>query len=294
VDPLTCTGQNKSIRRLSWLPLHTDLSCRLQQDGHIELYLDDKTHPRIDASQARRLFWPDNMETARDANLVIFPSINSKLNDLISTQGYLLPSTASGESFKLFSQGADFLYGMLFHRTLAIQEDIVGGSLVGLRSALAVDGPVDGPFFSISLVSETSDFADLHPTKSQEIICLELLLSHALGDCRVYVLSDQRLLTMALDCTATTIAYQIGSDTTFFRALALASRARFAFIGARSGLSDLLLESIEYNRRMKQWKLGRDPPVFLDLAKCSLVEPMRDAAQAGDTQDSTAVSVDAV
>lgn len=109
--------------------------------------------------------------------------------------------------------------------------------------------------------------------------------------CDVYLISDSNMTQLLLEdwltkqnCSMDIADHTIDAITTeqtvesaevrgriqFFQELDWASMARTAFVGhAKNTLSHILLERIEYKRRMEIRKLGRDPPIIPTLAKCT-------------------------
>jgi hypothetical protein len=199
--------------------------------------------------------------TERDAHIITVRSTHRQ-----SMQTFMSTHSSRTIAGKLYAQGIDFLYGMLFHRIFSLN----------LESNDTPDTWADPSSLSVLV-----RFADNGPGLLREIRCLQSVLSAMDKPCSVLLLSDRvsaltgvEMWLASRNCSAITLTeLEPVSERAFFQRVFLASKARSGFIGNHSTLSNLLLEWIEYGRRIETWKLGRDPFAIQDLPKCSLAEP---------------------
>jgi hypothetical protein len=163
---------------------------------------------------------------------------------------------------KLYSQGADFLYGMLFHQTFTFKASIS-------------DSFLDPSMNSVALHSTDND-SDSDSMTSRSIECLESLFQGTDKPRHVIALSNQNATVlsrlqewMPRDCSMSTVGAESTSISNYLQAVSEASTARSGFVG-HSNATSHVLEWLEYGRRMETWKLGREPFQISDLPKCSL------------------------
>lgn len=202
--------------------------------------------------------------------------------DLISSNVDVAPLDDS-KIEKLFSEGADFLYGMLFDNAFELSPQVRGAMPEGLSS--------DRSYRSIALqqfsVSRSKQDA------SAEIQCLESVLKtsnplisqyEVIPPCQIFVSSDRkyeppaRVTDWLLEnkCSVWKANPLNGPDDGlellhYFQDAALLSKARSAWIGyEQDAENNLILELIEYYRALEVWKLGRDPPLPTHLSTCIL------------------------
>ena len=242
-----CNGQEHVLQIKSWIPRNANMTF----DNSMEVHLLDSKD-----------FAFQRNGTERDAHIITVRSIHRhSMQTFMSTHG----SRTTAE--KLYAQGIDFLYGMLFHRIFSLN----------LESNDTPDIWPDPSSLSVLVRFENGDFG---PSLSREIQCLQSVLPAIDKSCSVLLLSDRLSALTGVEkwlasrnCSAITlIEPEPVSERASFRRVFLASKARSSFIGNRSTLSNLLLEWIEYGRRIETWKLGRDPFAIQDLPKCTLAE----------------------
>jgi hypothetical protein len=249
------------LQPTKWLPSYDEWVGRIHVQDTIHLSL---TKESSDENNALNVYWPDHVDSVMEAQIVTFPTVPSKAENLLSTD--LIPSNWSRMiSRNLYAQGADFLYGMLFFQAFQLGSDV--------RSALPEGFNVDPDS------SQTIALYSQHGNNSaEEIRCLESIVDHSLP-CHVYIMSyrsDETLDQLqswlsSRNCTAWTKRAIDGTKAGFFQDLNFVSKARSAYIGhSTTNSSDLLLEWVEYQSQMETWKQGRYPPLHPKLAKCIL------------------------
>lgn len=247
-----CNGQDHVLQVKSWIPRNANMSF----DNIMEVQLDSKD------------FAFQRNGTEQDAHVITVRSTRRhSMRDFISTHG----SRTTAE--KLYAQGVFFLYGMLFHRIFSL-------NLTSNNTPKTWADP------SILVPFEKGDNGHgLLP----EIQCLQSILSVAVDrPCSVVFLPD-RLSTLTVvekwlasrNCSVVTLTNKPASERDFFQRVFLGSKARSGFIGNHSAVSNILLEWIEYGRRIETWKLGRDPFVIEDLPKCASAEPRQNVRPMG-------------
>jgi hypothetical protein len=254
-----CNGQDRVLQVKSWIPRQANLAAHVSLDNVMEVHLDSKDFA-----------FQGNDTTERDAHLITIRSTHRhNMRTFISTHG----SRATAE--KLYAQGIDFLYGMLFHRIFSLN----------LSSNHTPKIWADPSTLSVAVRSENADDG---PSLLREIQCLQSILPEIDKPCSVLLLSDRLSALTGVEewlasrnCSAITLTTEPASERDFFQRVSLASKARSGFIGNRSALSDLLIEWIEYGRRIETWKLGRDPFVIRDFPKCALDEPTSERSADG-------------
>ena len=291
VKYLDADGQNDEkcepkLNLIPWLPNFAHWSEHFNLSKPVFLHLNQSF-----SGNSASLYWPDNVALVSNIPLVVFPSSPRKIVDFPSGLQRLFDSDQSRRAIaNLYDQGADFLYGMLFARTFQFEEAVQGNTQIGVnappllaRTIIAINSVHREP---------NNDGSDI----SSEIKCLEsYLLVHSKtretpAPCHVYLISDRNETLTKLqswlksyNCTAWSTLNTLKSESTwkresqsptlnFFENLRFVSNARFRFIGHVDPSSDLLVESIEYQRRMEVWKQGRDPPLLPTLNKCTLEE----------------------
>jgi hypothetical protein len=238
-----CNGHEHVLQVKSWIPRKANVS----YDNIMEVHLDSKDFERNG--------------TERDAHIITVRSTHRhSMRTLTSTHG----SRTTAE--KLYGEGIDFLYGMLFHRIFSLNLE-------------SNDTPTTWPDPSSISVLLPFENGDDGPNLLREIQCLQSVVPTIDRPCSVLFLSDRLSALTGVEkwlasrnCSVITLTNEPASERAFFQRAFLASKARYGFIGEHSGLSNLLLEWIEYGRRIETWKLGREPFAIQDLPKCTLAE----------------------
>ena len=275
--PNTKEECDRVLTRASWIPSYDEWATPLGLDNQEPVLLSHwTTHPKDVGKHA----WigGDEKYAGIDENEhspeVIFPPMVGKKTWIKKRENreYLLHTySARKTSDRLVEEGVEFLYGMLFRHTFQINDEIVNNS---------TDASTP---FSIALHSRHSNDSKDGFNIEHEIQCLKLMLKNATTlPCQVYLLSDRPQTLIRLrkwlhenypNCTAHVADHSVDrswraehgpwAGQGYFQDLALAIRARDGFIGTvRSNTggyrssSDLVLELIEYDRRMEAYRDG--------------------------------------
>jgi hypothetical protein len=206
-----------------------------------------------------------------ESTVAVFPYVqqtipqNSSLLDMIvSNKTDFSPEQAG----MLYSQGVDFLYGMLFHETFSFQSIVLekNGAELETRDPTA-----------LMLTFYIASDQDVDTGRA----CLNTLLLEDTRPCHVFVIAeDQQTLPPLENCSTVALNRQSFNYTyddplekinfLFFQDMTYAAdRARSGFIGkAGSSKSALIRERMEYLRRVDTWKLGRIPPILPVFRMC--------------------------
>jgi hypothetical protein len=205
--------------------------------------------------------FPERNGTERDAHIIIVRSTHRH-----SMRTFTSTHSLQGTAEKLYAQGIDFLYGMLFHRIFSLNIE-------------SNDTPTTWPDPSSISVLVPFKNGDDGPNLLSEIQCLQSILPTVDRHCSVILLSDPLPALTGVEkwlasrnCSVITLTNEPATERAFFQRALLASKARSSFIGEHGALSKLLLEWIEYGRRIETWKLGRDPFTIPNLPKCLMVD----------------------
>jgi hypothetical protein len=258
-----CNGQDHVLQVKTWIPRNAKMSF----DNIMEVHLDDSKD-----------FAFQRNSTERDARIITVRAIHRH-----SMQTFILTHGSRTTTEKLYAQGIDFLYGMLFHRIFSLNLEWN-------------DTPTTWPDPSSISVLVPFENRDDGPTLLREIQCLQSVLPTIDRPCSVLLLSDHLSALNGVEkwlasrnCSAITLTNEPKSEKAFFQRVFLASKARSGFIGNHSTLSNLLLEWIEYGRRIETWKLGRDPFAIQDLPKCTLAEPGSERSADGISSENSLI-----
>ena len=208
--------------------------------------------------------------------VLVFPVCHFKywqLRDPQLQKSLLLTDGARERANKLYSYGADFLFGMFHRYTFAFS------------SALLASIPVpalhdESQLYTIGLHSRHR-FVGLDGCNiGRETACLDMILSgrqDRSAPVRVNIMSDRPCTVTRLsswlqerNCSVLTTEHSKPSPDYirehgpnagigFFQDLALVSTARSAIIGMTRTSSDLLRELVVFQHMMEAWKLGSNP-----------------------------------
>jgi len=323
-DPRVCWTANRVedcdmvLKRAPWIPSFEEWKTQLLHQEPVELSFW-ATHPHMLANvtwagQQQRMnhtftdfhyvggrkhpWHPEEehslgVDADHEKETIIFPIMLSKYNDLQNPEyrNHLLTTEDARErARKLYSEGPDFLYGMLFRHAFTIRPDILGK---GVSDNALLKRPqeqhdrhqeVQGIAFNITErylptnVYSVALHSRHHQPKNEghnvrrEMSCLKRVLRNRSpgSECHVYLMSDrlptlerlQQWLKKKANCTGLVARHDTGhglrsehgpfAGLGFFQDLALVTKARDAFIGsARRSSSDLIRELIEYDRRIE-------------------------------------------
>lgn len=270
------------LKRADWIPRYDDWVLRM-----------DLIHPPVPIPiDVHRLQYDEMHQT------VIFPQIPdlAETNQHIVRQqwrddplnrkefrSYLLEMGAEQKTIagKLYNNGVNFLFGMLFRETFTLQDAYAPASAFPDSSGL-----------TIALHSRHIVVGDDGSFVPSEMKCLQSLIKKLSGRtesnvCRVYLMSDRQetisILSQWLrqrNCTPISVTHgeqgvvmrsEHGPWTGigFLQDLASTSLARTAVVGdVRRSSFMLLVELIEYDRLIQAWKEGKSE--ISDLEICEL------------------------
>jgi len=211
-------------------------------------------------------------------------------------------------SDQLNSLGTDFLFGSLFRYSFDLSRHMKESAAVNSVVASDADdrkstSTVPSVPYTVALhsrhIDEQLDGCDI----SREKRCMNRLLANSIRPpaddqnaggvdraprpCVVKLMSDRQCTINEMtawlernDCAVEVASHETTTDylsehgpfagAGFFQDLALASTARSAFVGLSRSSSDLLLELIEFNRKVQAWRSGLDPRQLPDVDKCIL------------------------
>lgn len=192
--------------------------------------------------------------------------------------------TSWGRTFakNLHVLGSDFLYGALLRYSFDFAEDIRAEADQYNREPNASQ-----PGFSVALHSRHIHEPDNGCDIAKEVKCFESIKRDADLPCRVVIMSDrqctldrlQQWLEGTKHCRVMIASHANATNlyrkehgpfagTGFFQDWALAATTRSAFIGPFRSSSELVLETIEWERHMEAWRDGQDPALLSSIKYC--------------------------
>jgi hypothetical protein len=298
---------DRILQRASWIPsykewnriLKLDPPVRMQHDGNRANYpemwqrLDREERVADDLSgyqvirPALRMWGLSKELEVSDGVLLLTNHYTAKY----LSQFYGMDLLHDNERVQaLYSQGASFLYGMLFRESFGFTEQFLetvtedwyqqsGNSTVVSRPWDWKTLRTDPSVYTIGLHSRHVLSANDGSDVQNEIKCLDYLLGTRENDkvpCTVYIMSDRpktidnlRTHLLQRNCSVV-VAAQImdpevndtGKKTEehgpfagagFFRDLVVVAQARSAFIGSVRSSSALVDELMDYGRRTEAW-----------------------------------------
>jgi hypothetical protein len=166
----------------------------------------------------------------------------------------------------LFSNGTDFLFGMLFYEFFLFSDEV-------LIPAVGKTRLFDPSMLSLTLYIEDTMWDD------DKMNCLENIILEDTRPCQIYTIADidmtgHRESSLLDRCSFISLPLSqasVDKDLNFFRQLHFASNngpSGFVRIGPASAKANFIRERIEYLRRHEAWRLGRIPPNLPDLLTC--------------------------
>ena len=201
----------------------------------------------------------------RESTAVVFPydlRMTLQNSSLVST----VSKTKSGLSRRrmkmLYSEGTDFLYGLLMEKSIVIRDNVTQVSAPALQ-------PPDPA--ALSLAVHISLSQDVETARE----CLKTILSNETRSCQLFVVNEYQEQTPHLETNCTffwgNYSAPIHKNLRFFHDMAFATDyARAGFIeSSDSSRSTLIRERIEYSRRFAAWRSGRIPPILPEFLSCS-------------------------
>jgi len=293
----TVAGCDAILSRAPWIPSYDEWKDLLEtsfdrplEPLELPFY---STHP-TSVVNSRYPWGPGNDESSfgvdvkfQQESLVIFAQTRFKfsfLKDVEHRQILLHSKWARDTAKKLYSLGTDFMFGALQRYSFDLTEHI--------RESIPKSDPMslsNSDSYSVALHSRHIDVELDGCDISREIKCMSKLLKHKddRKPCRVALMSDRQCTITRLsnwlqdhDCVPEVASHETRADylsehgpfagAGFFQDLALASTVRSAFVGMRRSSSDLVLELIEFNRKMDLWRADFDLTTLPDMDKCML------------------------
>lgn len=277
------------LARADWIPSYDEWAPQWALDQPVELPFYS-THPR-QIVNGRYPWGPGNDEKVfgvdvkyDDRQVVVFAQTRFKITFLEEdgTLATLLHSREAREkASSLYSLGADFLFGMLLRESFSLTRAIQASVPESFQAASPAST------YSVALHSrhilEQMDGCDI----GREQKCIrQLLPSVGARRCQVLLMSDRSCTIERMggwlqeqNCEVVVANHDTHKDylsehgpfsgAGFFQDLALASMAKSAFIGLHRSSSDLVLEMIEFNRRLDEWRHGEDPAIE-EVSHCIL------------------------
>ena len=271
------------LRRVSWLPSYDEWSERLvahdvftqEEFIPVPLLTDDKnlSQWQQDEQNVRVALYPQISDVLAERSDIARSAWSNHPMDKKDYQKYIMELDQATQATvgHLYSDGKEFLYGMLYSNLFTLLEPAVP-KLVNSSNANTTYE------ISLALHSRHTVAADDGSYISDELKCLEKMLPHLDKpyDCRVYLMSDRQAtidkltgwLVHERNCTVVTAEQHEtsgSSDTVqehgpwagigFLQDLDLTANARHGVIGDKHRSSTaLLLELVEYRRRLVAWK----------------------------------------
>lgn len=274
------------LARAEWIPGYDEWSEKLGLDSPFQIPYH-ATHPvtvpwdRFPWHEGDEKLFGVDVNGKYPQQVVIFGEGRFKFNFLEQSQirdKLLITSVARERSAMLHELGVDFLYGMLFRYSFDFAH-------VPRRGLIKQQNQAES--FSIGLHSrhmyEKDDGCDIHG----ELECLEKSIKDSNRTIEVNIMADRvctierlRLFLSTRNLTVTVAAHDEGKSyhaehgpfagAGFFQDLALVSQSRSLFIGTKRSSSALLLELMEFNRKLNWWKAGNDLSTVGSIQRCYL------------------------
>ena len=289
-NPLICKAANtaqdcgKVLTRAPWMASHDEWKDKLSlanEEPFVVPY--HATMGRV-WDDEKRFPLPPNYEDSYGVDLeskyphkvLVFPYCHFKywqLRDQQLQKSLLLTDGARERAKKLYSYGADFLFGMLHRYTFAFSSAIL--------ASIPVSAVHDNSqLFTIGLHSRHRYMGLDGCNIDRETACLDKILSgreDRNATVRVSIMSDRPCTVTRLsswlqerNCSVLTAEHPEPSPDYirehgpnagigFFQDLALVSNSRSAIVAMTRTSSDLLRELMVFQRMMEEWEMGDDP-----------------------------------
>jgi hypothetical protein len=309
---------DRILQRASWIPSYSELNHTLQLDPPFEMLHNGSRADNADMWQrldrgeriaddlseyqvilsAERMWGISKKPEVWEGLLLLTNNYTAKY----ISQFYGIDLIHNEIVQALYSQGASFLYGMLFRESFGFTNQFLetvsedwyqsGNSTAAHRT--------DPSVYTIGLHSRHILSAIDGSNVQNEIKCLDCLLGTRENEnvpCTVYIMSDRpntienlRAHLLQRNCSVVVAAHIMdsevnhtaGSETEehgpfagagFFRDLLVVSQARSAFIGRTRSSSALVDELIEYDGHINAWAIEDE---LLDrLHRCDIGNPNR-------------------
>ena len=212
---------------------------------------------------------------------------------------------------KLFSLGEEFLYGLLLRSSFDFTEKIRQSVIPDIHKQQN-DNTHDDSMYTVAMHSRHNESDDTGCNVASEQSCLGELLEKRMAwkrhrSCRVALMSDRECTIANLrtwlegepySCDVRVAPHEAGTGTFeehgpfagagYFQDLVLASAVtRHGVVGsledpsrygeAWRSSSSMLLELVDYERKMEAWMWGIDPATLPHLDQCTIQLPMATA-----------------
>lgn len=294
----TVADCDKILARADWIPSYEEWSTKLDLDEPVHLPYR-ATHPDFVKSSINpwhvgdEKLWGADNRNKYPQQVTVFAMSRRKIDWLDGKMHRkMLESPFSRHtSMRLHSLGIDFMYGMLHRYSFDFAQNSRTG-FAGYRQPTAET-------FTIALHSRHQFVANDGCDIQREVKCLDSLVDlrkRKNQPVQVNIMSDRNCTITKLTefLESQNISVQVPSHdagqsfnnehgpfagTGFFQDLAHVSQARSAYIGTRRSSSDLLLELIEFNRKMEWWRAGNNLTEIGDIKKCILASLHSEAKQ---------------
>ena len=292
------------IQRAPWLPSYLEWKDRLNLPDPIPVKLSAKAWEEENDYQV--VMYPQIKYTAEQFNVTNF----SGKDHPFKTDEYRkyikrLPKESRSIASDLYSEGYEFLYGMLITQIFRLNvppSSIVTEGVVGnnknkhnniqskVMTSSAVAKHNGDPLFSVAMHSRHPVLGDDGSFLRDETQCLEKVLNGHEGSCKVYLMSDRpktiSLLTNWIakekQCIVVTANRTVGKHSRkeehgpwagvgFWEDLDVVSQARDGLVAApeRSSTSCLRF-MMEYRRRISAWRMSGNAKNFSSSEKVAV------------------------
>jgi hypothetical protein len=215
----------------------------------------------------------EQLESAdwHEEQVVVFPTLTRQELQNILFKGSMIQNSSVNDTIhKLFDQGQDFLYGMLFHEAFglqsAVKEDAFANSFPGVIFDETSIAMVSSPFSFTTSDDDKLDCLSSLLRSSPELPC-HVFAALNQADVQGRLISRMNRTCTVWDADIPSAQDDYNQSLSFLRSQLLASYARSGFI-ASDHHHYLSYDWIEYKRRLEMWRLGRDPPILPEFRRC--------------------------
>lgn len=276
------------LTRAGWIPSYDEWSQKLGLEEPVELPYYATHHESVKTQVHswqygdERYYGVDN-QTKYPHNVVIFALARTKidwLKDLSIRDTMLTTSWSRGKSSELYHLGANFLYGMLFRYSFDFAH-------MAKKGIAEYHQKPDASSFTVALHSRHQFKEYMGCNTRREIACINSVTANVSGSIHFYIMADRnctlqnlRSYLLSRNDRVNVPLHDQGSSfkdehgpyagVGFFQDLALSSQAKSAFIGTKRSSSDLLLELIDFNRKLEWWKSGKQVQDIPEIPICVL------------------------
>lgn len=262
---------DRFIQPNDWLPSYDEFCERLGLSGADKLHVLSEENSMI-----------LDVTLVKSEQVGLFPDHQrGQTLNLSSLVSFTMPASSdfvnSSQAEMLYSEGINFLYGMLLEEAFQYREIVQQPALSHSNAILVSDASftlglhIDDPVKDIDQASSclrtvisnmTTDRCNIYlATFGQQVLTLDQRLG---GKCTIHTLTKRGVPEeMTLDDSST-------ANLHFFQDfLYCAKHVRSGFVGkAGSSASALFVERIEYLRRIEIWKQGRIPRILPEFRMC--------------------------